>query len=378
MKLLSAYPKTRIQKVSPTNPKYYRMSSLEARKGNYRKQLEDGSVVEYEIRGLQEDEISGWAEFCASIFSYKVNPPPPSYFESHYYNDPERVPQLIRVVMYGDTIVASCRLFLRTLSGGLSAGGIGEVCTAPMHRRRGLSKVLLENVLDIMNDRKLSVSLLHAAPDFFPVYESVGYTNSVSHWSLLTISQAKMEAFDAEKTTAGNSLWRIRDAAFPKDAHQLGSIHQKFSEQRFAGCIVRSPEYWNTYICAELSGSLLVLEASHVVIAWLSIRWRGDRVQLREFGFDETSSVGISICTAFSVLLARAVTRVQSARDEWELALPTFLLEACQTDDGMSFGQSVRPDNDLGWMYKILDEQITIQSVNGMERPHLIWPVDSF
>jgi GNAT superfamily N-acetyltransferase len=356
--------------------------SVEARRDNYQTTLEDGTLAEYEIRGLNEDEISGWAQFCASIFSYKANPPPHSYFEGHYHNDPERFPQLIRVAISGNTIVASCRLFLRTLSGNVPAGGIGEVCTAPEHRRRGLSKVLLQNVLDIMKERKLSVSLLHAAPVFFPVYEAVGYTRSTSQWSILTISQEQLEEFtvNAEKTSGTSSL-RIRDASFPMDTDQLCSIHQRFSEDRFAGCIVRSTNYWNNYLRVELQGSLLVLEQSHVIIAWLSLRLRGDRVQVREFGFDETSSSsgGVPVGVAFSMLLAQAIKSVNIVSDEWKLILPTFLLETCHKDN-LPFvaWESVCREDDLGWMYKILDNRITLQSINGSTRPHLIWPADSF
>ena len=371
--------------------------SVEARTDHYsyskglEEEEEDGTrtVVDYEIRGLHgDDDIAKWAQFCAGVFrDKKPHPPPASYFENHYYNDPLRFPQLIRVaIVHGNninnnnkpTIVASCRLFLRTLSGNVSAGGIGEVCTAVEHRRRGLSTALLRNVMDIMNERKLSVSLLHAAPAFFPVYESVGYVSSTSEWSVLTISQGNLDKVATEQNACSSPL-RIRDATFPEDTDRLLSIHQTFSEQRFAGCIVRSNEYWNRYLSVEMKGSLLVLEESNVVIAWLSLRLRGDRFQLREFGFDDTYSTGIGIDKAFSLLLAQAVKKEEHVSNEWRLTLPTFLVDAFRKES-LSFveWESTRRDDDLGWMYKILDNRITLQDMNGSRRPHLIWPVDSF
>jgi len=83
------------------------------------------------IRGLSEDEISTWANFCASCFSYKPDPPLPSYFERHYYNDPRRDSTLIRVAVNADgEIVSSVRVFRRTVSLGASTDDEATVSTA--------------------------------------------------------------------------------------------------------------------------------------------------------------------------------------------------------------------------------------------------------
>ena len=112
--------------------------------------LDDGSEVTYTLRGLTEAEVKPWAAFCASIFAYKANPPPPEYFERHYFNDPVHKASFIRVAFTKEEepkIVASCRVFERCIADGqggtILAGGIGEVCTNNDHRRRGLSKELL-------------------------------------------------------------------------------------------------------------------------------------------------------------------------------------------------------------------------------------------
>mmetsp|Transcript_37170 Transcript_37170/g.107077 ORF Transcript_37170/g.107077 Transcript_37170/m.107077 type:complete len:371 (+) Transcript_37170:49-1161(+) len=351
------------------------MKMTEHRQESHQVTLESGESITYEIRGLKEEEIEKWAAFCASIFSYKANPPPPSYFERHYRNDPDRVASLIRVAIApGGNIVASCRLFLRTLSGGLNSGGIGEVCTANDHRRRGLSKVLLTNVIEIMKERTLQVSLLHAAPAFFPVYESVGYSCSASKWSVVPVVLSKLKE---DQIPDG---FKVREASFPGDIEQLSQLHKKFSEDRFAGCIVRSPEYWNEYLSVELNDSLWVFEGSHGIAAWLSIRPRGDRFQLREFGYNNELPGGPAFGVAFASLLSHAIQNIlNTSEEECMLALPTFVLEDCKSESlsGIEFEQATS-DDDLGWMYKILDSSISIEDVNGKNRPHLIWPADSF
>jgi predicted GNAT family N-acyltransferase len=362
---------------------------------------EDGSEIPYVIRGLRDDEVAVWSEFCASVFRYKAHPPPPSYFHRHYTNDPngQGDASSIRVAFFRGTMVASCRLFLRTISMGeesssssssIAAGGIGEVCTDTEHRKRGLSKMLLQNVISIMKERQLQVSLLHAAPAFFSVYQKAGgYASSTSHWSVVQVTTAKLAVVDTTtKMNKNNESFAIREASFPDDTERLSALHQHYSEQRFAGCIVRSHDYWNDYLSVELKGSLWVLVAqnedtSSSIVAWLSMGPRGDRYQLREFGVDEKR---MSTCEALSLLLSRARAILQAhtaddARHQWPLVLPTFVLDQIRLNkDEASYVDwpSEAVDNDLGWMYKILDDQIKLESINGTQTSHLIWPADSF
>jgi hypothetical protein len=366
--------------------------------------LESGDTISYEIRGLrdEDEEIQRWADFCASVFRYKENPPPASYFERHYRNDPNRVASLIRVALHQGQMVASCRLFLRTVSSGagslsLSAGGIGEVCTADDHRRRGLSKVLLRNVMEIMKERQLQVSLLHAAPAFFPVYEKAGgYACTMSHWSVVPVSTSKLQIAATEHIAAteimiGTDSPTIREASFPEDTDRLSRLHRNYSEQRFAGCILRSTDYWNTYLSIELKGTLWVKQVEGTLVAWLSLRPRGEgRFQVREFGVDTEfcSTSGVTTSILLTMLLSHAMQEIQisSGSDNMlELATPTFLLDECRSSQADGEGclpyidwAKLKNDDDLGWMYKILDEKVPIESINGSQTPHLIWPADSF
>jgi hypothetical protein len=346
--------------------------------------LDDGTEACYIIRGLTEQEIQPWAEFCASIFSYKASPPPPEYFERHFSNDPDRDASLIRVAVCGTDIVASCRVFLRTVStgngGSIRAGGIGEVCTSDSHRRRGLSKVLLENAIRIMNQRKLQLSLLHAAPTFFPVYQKTGgYSCATSHWSIVSILSSQLK-----EGAVSNVM--VRAAQFPIDTGRLTMLHQAYSTDRFAGCIVRTHAYWNEYLSKELQGSLWVLiNQDGLLVAWLSIRSRGGRYQLREFGVDRGQ---ISTSEALSQLLKHAVAQegsdaaMTTPEGTWNLALPTAVLNEIRLDKAKAsfINRSTEAsEDDLGWMYKTLDQgQVDMITIITKDTPHLIWPADHF
>ena len=393
------------------------------------------SVVEYEIRGLRDEEVPGWARFCASVFAYKAHPPSPSYFERHFYNDPRKDASLIRVAFHGDRMVSSCRIFRRTVacasvSDQSEAGGIGEVCTDPDHRRRGLSKLLLHDAIKIMKSLGMRVSMLHAAPAFFPVYQRGGkYENVVSRWSDIRVPIGRdgttaTATATATATTLMDSF-TLRPAEFPRDTERLQCLHQEFSEKRFFGCIIRSAQYWNDYISKELSENLwvatriadtngqkiqdVVVNSSNSnsnisddrsgctdgdIVAWLSLRPRGPRrYQIREFGIDLET---ITSTTTKAALLSRLVhtalrdegpTTDGSAKENGRsviLNLPTSLLQdeiGLETDliknrksDLLHDWEFVGNADDEGWMYRSLDgSALPIPT-----KPHLIWPTDAF
>lgn len=294
--------------------------------------LPDKSSVSYTLRGLSEEEVDAWTEFCAEVFSSKENPPSASYFARHYYNDPHRHAELIRVVCDAETgaIVASCRVFVRRISIGngesVKAGGIGEVCTHEVHRRRGLSKRLLQDAILIMKEQRMQVSLLHAAPQFFPVYQSIKYQNTNTQWASLRLTLTPPTA---------NSEFPIRLARFPQDTPRLHSLHQDFSESIFVGTIIRSEQYWNQYLSKELEGNLFVLtDPQDLIIAWLSIRPRGrgdtdNTFQLQEFGCDRPAVQGLFALHFFSLLCqAHPVPKDTTIT----LQLPSFVLMNIQRD----------------------------------------------
>lgn len=332
--------------------------------------LDDGDTINYTVRGLSEDEIPAWAEFCASVFSYKEDPPPPCYFARHYANDPRRDAAMVRVACTeAGRIVSSCRVFQRTISAGngetVEAGGIGEVCTDTDHRRRGLSKLLLTDAMDMMADRGMQTSLLHSAPAFFPVYGGVGYTCTTSKWSVVSVNKRLLASSD-----------NVRMAAFPKDTARLMKVHQDYSEKRFLGTIVRSEQYWNEYLAKELEGTIYVVIEKGVIAGWMSLRPRSGRYQIRDFGCDRTL---VDTSQALSVLLSTAMACVEA--DVVEIQLPTAVVnEVRATPDASYINWSmVMNENDLGWMYKTLrDGAADIPGAVDGEHSHLIWPADTF
>ena len=389
---------------------------------------------EYSMHCLSESDVIQWASFCASCFSYKSNPPPASYFARHFHNDPLRDASLIHVIKHKDhhsnivEIVASTRVFFRFISCGngshVLAGGIGEVCTAEFHRKKGLAKALLQKAVhsmynytpkaEISSKSRMQCSLLHASPSLTNVYEkSANYESVVSHWSVLPLKVSELMKNDVGNKT--NVFVRL--ASFPKDTPALKRIHKELSEDRFAGCIVRSEDYWNEYLSKEIGDSLFVLvfdkndesinynvndSKSGEILGWISVRQRsGLRVQVRDYGIckDSLRKHDFDAVLAFRTLLKRALHQLIEKRDREdgtdiharELALPTFVLQEMYEQDlsrdcdWIDWEKKVREEDDPGWMYKILSEggdaksaydMVSIVQQDGI--PHLIWPSDSF
>mmetsp|Transcript_33670 Transcript_33670/g.41261 ORF Transcript_33670/g.41261 Transcript_33670/m.41261 type:complete len:381 (-) Transcript_33670:10-1152(-) len=359
----------------------------------------------YILRTLDsEKEIESWSHFCASCFATKKpTPPPPSHFSSHYYLDPDRDHNLILVLLangnvdddneMGDknVIVSTVRIFKRVISpGNLSAGGIGEVCTSPEYRRRGLIKVLMDEADRIMRcEERMDVSLLHASPVFFPVYEKFGYECVTSHWSVVELNYKKLLM---AVISDGFCVRPVRASDF----EVLKSIHERQSEGVYAGCVVRSLEYWKEYI-GNGGMDVFVLEVYGAVRGWISLRNRPNgRYQLRDFAVDcdiptitggdgvavHVSTMNGILALLSGVLKKEKIEQLEQENDKVELHLPTIILERVKNDeqnDAIFYWESVKEENDLGWMYKNLSGKEKTDMTNiTATMPHLIWPADSF
>ena len=428
--------------------------------------LPDGTIIKYLLRGLRNassddddndegdnnnDDINEWTNFCALAFAHKKPiPPTASYFYRHYSNDPRRDANLVRVMVSlkpdedekEEEMASSVRIFRRTLSSGncsssltFEAGGIGEVCTSPNHRRRGLSTILLHNALTIMQDDSnnnsnnnnnnnsnnnnsggMSCSVLHASPEFRPYYTKVGGYQSVhSLWSVVPIEYTNLTSSITtdnsrkQLSSPGAGRFTVRNAIFPQDAPRLYQLYKLYSEHRLV-TIVRSLEYWENYVSVELSDSLWVLSLDTDddcnIVAWMSIKEKGSgRYQLREFGLDRQR---ITTTLAMSRLLYVTLDQVMGggffngSKVEEEagvsLLLPSFVLSEIK-EESMSNEDIVHDkkvdasfmkidgateENDDGWMYVNFDNSSSPTSiVDILTRehdcvPHLIWPTDSF
>ena len=343
-------------------------------------------TIPYVMTSLDtKKELSKWAEFCELIFSYKPNPPSSQYFERHVQNDP--LPTWIRVILSDNNSFAAsvqtCQRRISTasstdVSSYYSSGGIANVVTCPNHRQRGLVKNLLQDSQDtIMIPNAMDCSLLHCSPTLIPVYQSGGYTSVTTPWTRIPVSLDDL-------LPPTNTHYTIRRAEFPKDTTQLQTLHQRFSEQKYVGCIIRSIDYWNQYIANEIGDKLYVLTSNeNMILAWMAIGKKGSIYKLLDFGMDTSSSL-LSLSNAMGYLLHHSLQQ-QGEKDNnnsISVSIPTSIWE--QVEDASwilkNDDNAIIPDDDEGWMYKMINPNIPsmMNLVSEKGKVHLIWPADSF
>ena len=279
----------------------------------------------------------------------------------------------------------------------------------------------------------MSCSFLHASPTYRGYYEKVGgYVSVRSEWSVVPVDVGRIPPPPPDLKQEDDDFFVVRRAEFPRDAKTLRRLHATYSEKRFV-TVVRSRMYWETYVSAELGDGLWVLVTpsssssssvsagntaddsddddggdeegggggggggDDVVVAWMSVRERGGRYQLREFGLDRDR---LTTTAAVRGLLGAALGR--TGNGVISLLLPSFVLSeikeertndiAVVDDEDSSSSSSssasfimiedAMDENDDGWMYANFDESrpSLVDLITRAEGriPHLIWPTDSF
>jgi predicted GNAT family N-acyltransferase len=356
------------------------------------------------VRALRADEVETWARLCVLCFANKARPPPAAYFVRHLVNDPRGELQHVLVAaLLGpagvpDELVASVRVFRRQLGVGragaaVEACGLGEVCTHPAHRGRGLAKRLLAAALELAASLQPAplVCALHCAPELAPLYARVGFRAVPTAWTELELGRPPLAA---GSTARG---WRVRPAVWPADAAVLAPLHEAWTERRFAGAVVRSLAYWTHYVAGELGSEALVAERDGRVRGWGTLRWQpqpraqttrnaqahasAGRFELREFGCESGPGVaGEALAVLLDAALATCPEWSDDAAPERgpRLRVPTAVLD--DTDGFLSSSiKAERYDPDLGWMYRGEGGRSAVEEAASAGRcPHLVWPTDSF
>ncbi|HUT33157.1 MAG TPA: GNAT family N-acetyltransferase [Planctomycetota bacterium] len=143
------------------------------------------SPSSYEIRGPEtRRELMALADLYGKAFGqyqrlYDL------FLDKHFHQMPREQWRLSRAMWTPDgSPVALVRICDRTMRLGaamLRVAGIGDVCTHPTLRKRGLLRMLFTHVNRFLRDEGYDLSLLFGIPDF---YDKFGYVTGVSNGTL--------------------------------------------------------------------------------------------------------------------------------------------------------------------------------------------------
>lgn len=276
-----------------------------------------------EFRSLAPEEFDAWLDHVAHVFSASRQ-----YFSNHWYNDPWKDFEGIRVALDAGKIVSTLRVFIRKMylhGQPISVGGIGEVSTRHEYRKRGLATQLLKDSIQFMEDRNIAISMLHGNQR---IYSSEGWESVPRYYAKKTLFAVKQQD------------WKVRLVNF-KDADevsQLAALYHTYS-QKFNGTFVRDDmKYWTDWVQAE-SPSLWVAQRHNRIDGYVSIRKRNGALGVKEFAVSEDLFTENGATDFFEVMLSDVIAQIGEAK--FEVAYPAPIADGFNAPKVEAYGSTM-------------------------------------
>ncbi len=235
------------------------------------------------IRRLRwPEERDAWLDFVAACFKSKGTPR--EYFERHLlYSADANEPLILVATDECSTFCASLRIFrLKQKICGRSytnVGGIGEVCTHPNYRRRGIGRQLLEEAVKSMKNQEMDYSILHASKHLREFYVRAG-------WNIaLPVRRRLLRVMLCNNASSFSGILCRRGAR--SDIPSLYAIWKEFSEARIdSGIQLRDLDRFRRWSWVELAvvGTLWVAEHDGDIVGYCSVVETAHSYRCREYG----------------------------------------------------------------------------------------------
>lgn len=227
-----------------------------------------------EVRGLKFEEMDAWFDHCMYAFNEgEYNYEYRQEFANHWRNDPWRDLDGILVAVEDNEILSTVRVFQRNvylLGEEISLGGIGEVCTKPAHRGKGLSTILLGSAIELMEKRNIRISLLLTG--IYSFYARLGWIKSIMFRKSVGI------------TGKGALIPNIRPLDIEKDCGQLMRIYGEYCT-KLNGPVVRNNEfYWKNWVMGLNMRGLIWEDGTNNPVAYIFGAEEEGVLNIREFG----------------------------------------------------------------------------------------------
>lgn len=318
-----------------------------------------------EIRSLRLDELESWFDHCALAFGEQENRP---YFVNHWHNDPWRSLETIFIALDGGRIVSTVRIFLRRiyLRGEIvPAGCLGEVCTHPAYRGRGLATCLIQHSVTWMRDHDIAISALSAGGSG-PLYTRLGWQSVPMFWGASHIQAGSDLRFD----------FRPLDLDNDEDLAIASRLHAAFG-RRCNGVFVRDhPDYWRRWVRTE-AGTLWLAMHRGEPLAYIAVREHWGRTVVMEYGALPDSQ-GVA-----QALLRHAIAQLglPSATIWMPIAIAPYLPFDHQCVESSVHYRVIRADRLPGRGAIPLAELLSSQRPDlemGLPSHHVMWETDEY
>ena len=239
-----------------------------------------------EIRAVREQELEAMIELQCLIF----RPDGHERYTAYLHGDPSYALGQTRVVVVDGEIVATLRIWDRTIRVGATAvkmGGIGGVGTHPAHRRRGYASAMLRDASDWMRSRGYLTSVLftEVASQF---YRRHG-------WASVPMPGFRIGTPGAGATLPapgeGPGEWRVEEFDEARDLDAAVALYERFNAT-LSGALVRDRPYWDSEP-ARIRGILptvVALDARGNLRGYLNYEIEEGQATVCELAVDETAA----------------------------------------------------------------------------------------
>eukprot|EP00035_Acanthoeca_spectabilis_P014470 m.277314 g.277314 ORF g.277314 m.277314 type:complete len:372 (-) comp16146_c0_seq2:1292-2407(-) len=247
------------------------------------------------LRALAEGEEDQWLDLLAEAFAAKGVPR--DFFQQHARNDPHWNRDGVRVCCDGPSLVSTARVYGRKLQVlgedgrvvAVPVGAIGDVATAPSHRRRGIAGRVLADAHSYMESIQCEIAMLHTSrSSLAKYYTGKGYVS-------IPIQSLVFDLATTEILATGDFSSEVVPsfASHPDDLSSIVHQHESTTKS-LTGCFARTPDYWQLWV-------------SHVV-AW-DKEWTLRIVRDRKkacVGYGVSRDVGGMLCVSEFCCLAKS------------------------------------------------------------------------
>lgn len=324
-----------------------------------------------EYRTLYSHEFEAWLDHVTTVFFADRQ-----YFSNHWYNDPWKDLEGIRVAVDDGKIVSTVRVIIRKMffhGETITVGGIGEVSTRSEYRRKGIATQLILDSIQFMEDRNIAISMLHGRQRIY----------SDKDWVMVP-------RYYAKKTFIGKKQqkWNVRPVNFQDvdEVQQLASIYDNYS-RKFNGTFVRdSIEYWKDWVKTE-SPNAWIAEQDGKIDGYVFVKKGNKQMGVKEFAVSEELYNEGNSNTLFNVLLSEIIEQMGEERFEVEFPAPiadgfnTPSIEAHESTmyrviQPNQFPEKVR--HDLSDALPDLIHSQTEQLAQDIQSHHIFWQTDGF
>jgi len=205
----------------------------------------------YEIRAARPEEMPHTVRFIESVMRA-----PREHFIARYRSYPNALPEHSRLVVHDGQIVAHQRLYHHPIgfSGTvINAWAVGDVCTHPAHRRKGLGRALLEDCVRYIREQGGALCLIRSSVFYF--YCSIG-------WDSIAVPAFRLDVEKFPSESLRTDGYETRTFEESLDLWRVASVHQQFNAGRD---LVRQRDgyFWanhRTWRLGDTNGGFVVAE----------------------------------------------------------------------------------------------------------------------